>query len=84
MGDETSTWVPPAASDGESTYFLAVNRNKRSISLDLSTPADFAMARRLALASDVVVENFAPGTMERFGLGYEELSSRQSVSPVDS
>ena len=77
VGDETRTWAPPAASDGESTYFLAVNRNKRSISLDLSTSADAAAARRLALASDVLVENFAPGTMERFGLGYEELSAEK-------
>ncbi len=76
-GDETRTWLPPASSDGESTYFLAVNRNKRSVFLDLTSPADAATARRLALASDVVVENFAPGTMERFGLGYHELSAEK-------
>ncbi len=75
VGDETRTWSPPAAFDRESTYFLAVNRNKRSVALDLATPEGAAAARRLALASDVVVENFAPGTMERFGLGYEDLST---------
>lgn len=73
-GDETRTWAPPSTPDGESTYYLAVNRNKRSIALDLSTVDGRATARRLAGRADVLVENFAPGTMERFGLGYAELS----------
>jgi crotonobetainyl-CoA:carnitine CoA-transferase CaiB-like acyl-CoA transferase len=75
-GDDTRSWSPPTAPDGESTYFLAVNRNKSSITLDLSTTDDRAVARELALSADVVVENFAPGTMERFGLGYEELAAQ--------
>lgn len=73
-GDETRSWQPPTTEDGQSTYFLAVNRNKRSITLDLSTSEGQISARQLALRSDIVVENFAPGTMERYGLGYESLS----------
>jgi len=75
LGDETRSWLPPATADGESTYFLAVNRNKRSIALDLSTSEGKRAAKRLALDADVLVENFAPGTMERFGLGYEVLAA---------
>lgn len=74
IGDETRSWRPPTTEDGQSTYFLAVNRNKRSIALDLSTSEGQISARELALASDVVVENFAPGTMERYRLGYDELA----------
>jgi len=74
-GDETRAWAPPATADGTSTYYLSVNRNKRSVTLDLSTPDGQATARELALRADVLVENFAPGTMERFGLGYEALSA---------
>jgi crotonobetainyl-CoA:carnitine CoA-transferase CaiB-like acyl-CoA transferase len=73
-GDETRSWRPPTTEDGQSTYFLAVNRNKRSIALDLSTSEGQISARELALSCDVVVENFAPGTMERYGLGYASLS----------
>ncbi len=75
VGDETRSWMPPATADGESTYFLAVNRNKRSIALDLSTSEGKSAAKTLALDADVLVENFAPGTMERFGLGYEVLAA---------
>jgi crotonobetainyl-CoA:carnitine CoA-transferase CaiB-like acyl-CoA transferase len=71
-GDDTRAWGPPFA-DGEATYFLAVNRNKRSIALDLADPRGAATARDLALRADVLVENLRPGTMARFGLGYEQL-----------
>jgi crotonobetainyl-CoA:carnitine CoA-transferase CaiB-like acyl-CoA transferase len=74
-GDETRQWAPPRSADGESTYYLGVNRNKRSVILDLSTVDGRAAARELAVRADVVVENFAPGIMERFGLGYDELSA---------
>jgi crotonobetainyl-CoA:carnitine CoA-transferase CaiB-like acyl-CoA transferase len=74
-GDDTRTWAPPTAADGRSTYYLSVNRNKRSMTLDLSTQDGQAAARDLALRADILVENFAPGTMERFGLGYEDLSA---------
>jgi crotonobetainyl-CoA:carnitine CoA-transferase CaiB-like acyl-CoA transferase len=72
-GDETRSWAPPTTSDGRSTYYLAVNRNKRSVALDLSTPEGRSAAVELVGRADVLVENFAPGTMERFGLGYEQL-----------
>ncbi|MFN8160987.1 MAG: CoA transferase [Solirubrobacterales bacterium] len=72
-GDDTRAWGPPFDESGEATYFQSVNRNKRSIVLDLREPADRARARELALGADVVVENFRPGVMDRFGLGYEDL-----------
>lgn len=71
-GDETRTWGPPWR-DGESTYHLSVNRNKRSVALDLADEEDRAAARGLALRADVLVENFRAGTMEGFGLGYGDL-----------
>lgn len=71
-GDDTRAWGPPYAG-GEATYFLAVNRNKRSVALDLRDPDGRAAARRLAERADVVVENFKPGTMDRLGVGYEEV-----------
>ena len=74
-GDDTRTWGPPYAADGASTYFHAVNRNKRSLALDLATPAGRAGARALAGRADVLVENFRPGTMARFGLGYDDLAA---------
>jgi crotonobetainyl-CoA:carnitine CoA-transferase CaiB-like acyl-CoA transferase len=76
-GDETRGWGPPFV--GElSTYFVSVNRNKRSIALDLNDPDDRGLARRLAERSDVVVENFRPGTMQRFGLAYSDLEPAKS------
>jgi crotonobetainyl-CoA:carnitine CoA-transferase CaiB-like acyl-CoA transferase len=73
-GDETRRWGPPFAVDGTAAYFLAINRNKRAITLDLGHPAAAALARRLALAADVVVENFLPGSLERFGLDHDSLA----------
>jgi formyl-CoA transferase len=73
QGDDTRRWGPPYV-EGESGYYLSCNRNKRGIVLDLSTPRDRDIARRLALRSDVLVENFKLGQMERWGLGYEELA----------
>src|SRR5688500_7478302 len=70
-GDDTRHWGPPWAG-GESAYYLSVNRNKRGICLDLARPAGRAILLRLAEAADVLVENFKVGTMERWGLGYEE------------
>jgi len=72
-GDETRSWGPPYDERGEATYFQAVNRNKTSLVLDLKTEAGAAEARRLALAADVVVENFRPGLMAELGLDYESL-----------
>jgi crotonobetainyl-CoA:carnitine CoA-transferase CaiB-like acyl-CoA transferase len=75
-GDETRTWSPPEGGDGEATYFLAVNRNKRSLVLDLADPGDRALAVELAGRADVLVDNFKPGTLERFGLDPEGLRAR--------
>jgi crotonobetainyl-CoA:carnitine CoA-transferase CaiB-like acyl-CoA transferase len=75
-GDETRAWRPPADGEGTSTYFLAVNRNKRSVALDLGTAEGRGRARALVARSDVLVENFRPGTMERLGLGWDELRAR--------
>jgi crotonobetainyl-CoA:carnitine CoA-transferase CaiB-like acyl-CoA transferase len=73
-GDDTRAWGPPWDADGRATYFESVNRNKRSVALDLTSAEGRAAARLVALGADVVVENFVPGTMERFGLGYDELA----------
>ena len=72
-GDDTRHWGPPYDADGRATYFESVNRNKRSVALDLRSAEGLAAARALALRADVVVENFVPGTMDRLGLGYETL-----------
>jgi crotonobetainyl-CoA:carnitine CoA-transferase CaiB-like acyl-CoA transferase len=69
-GDETRHWVPPAR-DGDSTYYLSVNRGKRSITLDFTVPDDLAVAQGLARRADVMIENFTPGRLDRFGLGYD-------------
>ncbi len=74
-GDDTRRWLPPVDSEGRSAYHHAANRNKRSIVLDLATAPDLELARRLCERADVVVANFKPGTLERFGLGYDELGA---------
>ncbi len=73
-GDDTRTWQPPVR-DGISTYYLGVNRNKRSVSLDLRDPDDLAAARELARRADVFIENFRPGGLARFGLDYKAVSA---------
>ncbi len=75
-GDDTRTWGPPFVA-GESTYFLSLNRNKRSVCLDLQSAEGLAHARALILQSDILVENFRPGTMDRLGLGYATLRVEQ-------
>ena len=75
-GDQSRRWGPPFV-NGESSYFLSVNRNKRSVVLDLKSDAGRDRALRLALASDVLVENFRPGTAARLGLGPVELRRRR-------
>jgi formyl-CoA transferase len=71
-GDDTRSWGPPFAG-GESAYYLCCNRNKRSITVDLKNPRGAELVRELAKVSDVLVENFTPGLMKRFGLDYETL-----------
>jgi formyl-CoA transferase len=73
-GDETRAWGPPFAA-GESAYYLCVNRNKRGMVVDLKTDEGCVLLRDLAMKSDVLVENFRPGTLARFGLDYETLRS---------
>ncbi|HJT94814.1 MAG TPA: CoA transferase [Mycobacterium sp.] len=73
-GDDTRSWGPPYDSRGQATYFQAVNRNKDTIVLDLTDRRDCAEARRLAVSADVVVENFRPGLMAKFGLDYDQLA----------
>lgn len=75
VGDDTRSWGPPFDSDHRATYFQSVNRNKRGITADLSTDVGRARALDLIATCDVLVENFAVGTMEKFGLGYEALSA---------
>jgi formyl-CoA transferase/CoA:oxalate CoA-transferase len=67
LGDETRGWAPFV--DGWSTYFLSVNRNKKSVAIDLKTPEGAALLERLIREADVFVENFRPGTLERLGFG---------------
>ncbi len=74
-GDDTRSWGPPHSATG-ATYFESVNRNKESLTLDLSDDADLAAARRLALRADVLIENFKPGGMDRLGLGYADLTEQ--------
>jgi crotonobetainyl-CoA:carnitine CoA-transferase CaiB-like acyl-CoA transferase len=71
-GDDTRTWIPPER-DGVSTYYLGINRGKRSIALDLRDEADAEVARELARRADVLIENFKPGGLGRFGLDYESV-----------
>jgi crotonobetainyl-CoA:carnitine CoA-transferase CaiB-like acyl-CoA transferase len=73
-GDDTRTWQPPVR-DGVSTYYLGVNRNKRSVKLDLKEPGDLALAQELARRADVFVENFKPGGLARFGLDYDAVAA---------
>jgi formyl-CoA transferase len=74
VGDDTRGWGPPF-SGGESAYFLCVNRNKKSLTVDLKSDRGIALIRQLAERADVLIENFRPGAMDRFGLGEKDLRS---------
>ena len=75
-GDDTRNWGPPFVGEtDEAVYYLAANRNKRGIVLDLKSERGQEAVRRLASTADVLVENFRPGTLEKWGLGYESLSA---------
>ncbi|MBU2602330.1 MAG: CoA transferase [Actinobacteria bacterium] len=73
-GDETREWGPPWAGT-ESAYYLCVNRNKRSVTVDMKSDEGRALVRRLAADADILVENFKTGTLDRMGLGYEALKA---------
>ena len=75
-GDDTRGWGPPFDARGESAYFLSANRNKLSLAADLADPADRELVARLAADADVIVDNFRPGTLERFGLDLGALLER--------
>ena len=74
-GDDTRQWGPPFV-DGEASYFLTVNRNKRSVALDLKSEAAREILWQLIDGADVLVENFSPGTMDRLGFGYDAVHAR--------
>ena len=73
-GDDTRAWGPPWHASEGATYYLGLNRKKRSVTLDLKDPGDLELAKRLARRADVVVESFRPGTIDRLGLGYDDVS----------
>ena len=72
-GDDTRGWMPPEIG-GESTYYMSANRSKRSIAIDMKHPDGQRIVREMASKADVLVENYKNGTLERFGLGYEDLA----------
>lgn len=73
QGDEVRDWGPPFDEEGDASYFLGVNRNKRSLGLDLSKPEGRDVLVRLLADADILIENYKPGSMERWGLGYEDV-----------
>ena len=77
QGDETREWGPPFDEAGDASYYLGINRNKKSVGLDLSKPAGRQVLLRLLEDADVLVENFKPGSMEKWGLGYEDVLSKR-------
>ena len=78
LGDDTRQWGPPFARGGKSAYFLCVNRNKRSLTLNLKSEQGLLILRQLVSQSDILVENFRVDTMEKWGLGYDAL---QALNP---
>jgi crotonobetainyl-CoA:carnitine CoA-transferase CaiB-like acyl-CoA transferase len=74
-GDDTRTWLPPTR-NGVATYYMAINRNKRSIVLNFNDPTDLQLARRLATRADIFIENFKPGGLKRFGLDYDTVQQQ--------
>src|SRR5690606_2442696 len=76
QGDETRDWGPPF-NDGRAAYFEGVNRNKRSLGLDVSKPEGKGVLLRLLETADVLIENFKPGSLEKWGLGYAEVLSQR-------
>src|SRR5262244_2863985 len=74
-GDDTRSWMPPVTKDGVSTYFLAINRNKRSVAFDLREKDQLVLAQELAHRADIFVQNFKPGGLARFGLDYDRVNA---------
>ncbi|CAM3146247.1 Succinyl-CoA:(R)-benzylsuccinate CoA-transferase subunit BbsF [Arthrobacter ulcerisalmonis] len=78
-GDDTRSWLPPVRPDGVSTYYSAINRNKKSVVLNLKDEDDLAAAKELAARADVMIENFKPGGLKRFGLDYSSVRERNKA-----
>jgi crotonobetainyl-CoA:carnitine CoA-transferase CaiB-like acyl-CoA transferase len=76
QGDEVRDWGPPFNENEDASYFIGVNRNKRSVVLDLAQPEGRAVLLRLLEGADVLIENFKPGSMEKWGIGYDELAKK--------
>jgi formyl-CoA transferase len=76
QGDETRAWGPPFH-EGDASYYIGVNRNKRALALDLSKPEGRAVLLRLLEGADVLVENYKPGSMEKWGIGYADVLSKR-------
>ena len=77
QGDETRTWGPPFDKEGISAYFAGINRNKRTIALDLSNPEGREVLLKLLAEADVLIDNFKTGTMEKWGIGYADTLSKK-------
>jgi len=77
-GDDTRGWGPPFDADGESAYFLSTNRNKLSLAADFRSADDLALVRELIAEADIVIENFLPGTLARYGLDADELLAQNT------
>ncbi|MBV9835450.1 MAG: CoA transferase [Alphaproteobacteria bacterium] len=77
QGDETRLWGPPFDDEGISAYYAGINRNKRNVALDLTKPKGRAVLLKLLESADVLIENFKAGTMEKWGIGYEDVLSKK-------
>lgn len=78
VGDETRTWAPPSFADGTSAYFAGVNRNKRSVTVDLSTPEGQDLIKQMIIEADVLMENYKVGGLQKYGLDYPQV---QALNP---
>src|SRR5471032_1152611 len=78
QGDETRLWGPPFDAEGISAYFSGINRNKRTIALDLSRPEGRDVLMKLLETADVLIDNFKTGTMEKWGMGYARSEEHKS------
>lgn len=73
IGDETRHWAPPIFSDNTSAYYATINRNKKSLTVDITTPAGQSIIKQLIAESDILVENFKVGGLKKYGLDYDSL-----------
>ncbi|KLR57310.1 CoA transferase, partial [Diaphorobacter sp. J5-51] len=89
-GDDTRAWGPPYVTDpsgaptGESAYYMCTNRNKQSVTIDITRPEGQELVRRLAQQSDVLIENFKTGGLKQYGLDYGSLSALVSLNQTSA